>query len=157
MTVQTFNCTTPSTSVTPLPRPYWCCGWGVPPLSFSGRYTCTTTGGSPLLTPFCDATDQPFTLPLYDYCLVGGSFYLYTIPSFPIYAYVHLHLCTLPDGSDGSAAGFFISGSTDTINSISCSYSGGAYNFYLDQTSVLNYVGGITSTVNIIVDTVTMP
>lgn len=159
-TVKTFDCTSAGTGIIPLPRPYWCCGWALPPLSFSGKYTCVTTGGPPPLTPFCDASNKEFTLSINDYCKVGGTFYFYTAPGIPIYAYVNLHLCTLPNGSDGgaSSASFFIAGSTDTINSISCSHDDdGKYNFYLNQTSVLNYAGGITSTVTIIVDKVTMP
>ena len=157
--IKQFNCTSASTGVTPLPRPYWCCGWALPPLSFSGKYTCTTTGGSPPSAPFCDVANKSFTLPLVDYCKVGGTLYFYSVPNLPIYAYVQLHLCTLPDGSDGagSTVGFFIAGAEETINAISCSHIDGKYNVLLDQTSLLNYSGGITSTVNMIVDTVTMP
>lgn len=162
MPTQTFNCTGAGTTITPLPRPYYCCGWGVPPLSFSGKYTCTTVGGPPTY-PECDATDQPFTLELVSDCyssFFGGYSYAQGTSGFFIYMSVNPGLCASPDGSDGvpASVNIFQPGFI-TVNSLSCSYDkdAGTYSFYYNATSVQDYGSGHIVTIDVTIDTVTMP
>lgn len=162
MPTQTFNCTGAGTTIVPLPRPYYCCGWAVPPLSFSGRYSCSTTGGPPLY-PECDATNQPFTLSLTSECyssFFAGYSYTQGTSGFFIYMAVNLGLCAVPNGSDGMPGvvsiyqpGFI------TVNSQSCSYikNLNQYNFYYNATSIVDNGMGTIVTIDVIIDTVAMP
>lgn len=162
MPTQTFNCTGAGTTITPLPRPYYCCGWGLRPTSFSGRYTCSTSGGSPFY-PECDATDQPFTLTLTDDCyksFFGGYTYTQGNYGFFIYMAVRLGLCANADGSDGMPGSVAIyQPGFITVNSQSCSYNKdlNQYNFYYNATSVEDRGAAGIMTLDVIIDTVTMP
>lgn len=168
MPTQTFNCTGAGTTITPLPRPYYCCGWGVAPSSFSGRYTCTTSGGPPPYD-FCDATNKPFSLILTSICRDNGTYY-YTqtgdpavLSGYPPWARVSLNLCVLPDGSDGASTAFILAEppvpEDITSFSVSCSYNSnsGAYSFNLQRVTVTTISPGYTVTTTVIIDTVTMP
>ena len=169
--IKTFNCTGNGTTITPLPRPYWCCGWGIPPASFSGKYSCTTVGGPPIYS-YCDATNQPFTLTLVSVCKEYGPGtygYIYTttgtLPptNYPRSLTVYLNLCTMPDGSDGATGAVVVQEPDDPTSIVSqtttCSYDvdTGAYSFYFNRVCVVEVSPGYTVTVNLTIDTVTMP
>ena len=158
----TFNCTGAGTAITPLKRPYYCCGWALPPLSFSGKYSCTTVGGSPAY-PECDATDVPFTLTKVDDCYsaFGADTWTYTgAPGFFIYAFVVLGLCVNENGSDGVPGAFGLyAGPVSLSSTQSCSFdkSTGVYSFYFSGSYKTEFTPTYYTIVDVIVDTVVMP
>lgn len=110
-TVKAFNCIANSTTIQPLKRPYYCCGWYAPPKSFSGTYIIYKTGSTQLKCGVDDICTGPNGIPikleLETEC--GGGYFggngAYTYiwksqPNYLVYGFVSLQLCNLPDGSN---------------------------------------------------------
>jgi hypothetical protein len=148
MTTTSFNChDNNAISEVALPRPYPCCGFNVPPLSFSGFYTCTVTG-TPTFPDGCPAGVTPITFNLVgDGCPTLGSIFLYTASTgFFIYLYLNLRYdCPSIDGSDYQLMQIFSYG-LEQSKTWSCSHiAGGDYNF--NMTSNYLYDDGMGNTV----------
>ena len=137
MTVEQFNCSGSSgtSSEFALKRPYSCCGWDVPPESFSGTYTCTSAPPTIPTRYGCSGSKVSFTLPIVDYCQSG---FVYRDPNYPedgsIPLTIGLTLTTcleptrsVPPGKSGFSVGFLDFLNIDgvfTCNNSKFSFSG---------------------------------
>ena len=129
-TIVPFTCYNSSQSgETALPRPYPCCGWKVPPASFSGTYRCIS---APMMCGSYPTVATSFTLAISDYC---GSIHTYSSLSLPFYIVLQTSLCTEPTGAVPPGSVSIGLGPMPTITSpATCSVVSGVYNFSLGGT-----------------------
>lgn len=135
METVTFECSGSNnqSSEFALNRPYPCCGWDVPPASFSGKYQCIT---NPINAQYgCNSGWINFTLPIVDYCTEGFTYQDPNYPnegSIPIRIGLNLTTClepseSVPPGQSGFSVSFLdflnING-TFTCDSSKFSFSG---------------------------------
>lgn len=165
MSEQQFTCwDNNQVTETGLPRPYPCCGWTVPPLSFTGTYSCSQTG-TPIIGPELNCpTAQPsiLTWNLYSDCPFIANSYLYQVTQeFPIYLFVDLNYdCASKDGSDfvGLAVSDILSPFQVLSLTKTCSHpSPATYNINLNGVWFLDYGDGSTITVSINIYQLTYP
>ena len=159
----TFNCYGASTALPALPRAYWCCGFDVPPLSFSGLYSCNATGGTAAsVFDSCgtNVVDEPITLTLVNKCYPPQ----YTYESFEkAYLTIERLFCANSNCSDRIndviVTFYFWSVSSPDIGSVtqSCSFVDGVYSFYYSATSTRTFADSSVLTKSIILNSVDMP
>lgn len=174
MTTQTFNCTGAGTSITPLKRPYYCCGWALPPLSFSGTWICHKTGSPPFGCTETGVDGVAFKFELESECiynLLPGNNpyfrYIEVLGNTPdlsgSYLLIGLTLCSSPDGTgnfDGTWQLYnppVSAGSPTVVKDCSYNVTTKVGYFYYENSSYYDDGMGNTLTTSIVVDTVELP
>lgn len=166
-TIQTFNCTGAGTTIVPLKRPYYCCGWALPPLSFSGRYTCYKTGTPPV---GCNETGPEGVAIKYElmsdciFDLLSGNIpryidYVEVLNDPPVISaqlWISLDFCVEPDGSDKEPFAVVNPPVLAAPYEFECSYDipTGNHTFHWESTGTLDFGGGNTVYISLVFDTV---
>jgi hypothetical protein len=168
MTTKAFNCISNSTSIEPLKRPYYCCGWALPPLSFSGKWICVFTGNPPIYTPLVTTmSGVDFKYELASECIffVNPSnnvpFYRYEVPGNPgflggMLVEATLELCSQQNGSDKQP--FYPLNVPPLLAppTFECSYNiiTKQHTFRWESTGFYDFGGGDTAYISLVFDTV---